>query len=407
MDIHQKDRILVTCFDGLAPFLQKELEDLGCEIVSAHDTGVETTGSLADAMRLCLRLRTALNVMLLLTRFRARNADELYAGVKAVPWEEIIPADEYVSVVASVDTPAINNTMYAGMRVKDAVVDRIAAATGRRPDAGPERDNVVLQLYWKRNLCWLYLNASGVKLSDRGYRKMPHKAPLRETLAAGLILATGYDGQTPLVAPMCGSGTLAIEAALIGLGRAPGLLRGNFGFMHVAGFDARLWSGMRAEARKLGRRGLPAPIIASDIDPAAIAAARQNALTAGVDHLIRFHVCDFADTPVPPGPGVVVLNPEYGERMGTQQELEATYARIGDFFKQRCSGYAAHVFTGNMDLAKRIGLRASRRTRFFNAKIECRLFRYEMYEGTRKKRRGKEAGADSAETPSGAEEGRR
>jgi putative N6-adenine-specific DNA methylase len=188
----------------------------------------------------------------------------------------------------------------------------------------------------------------------------------------------------PLVNPMCGSGTIAIEAALIATGRAPGLLRSNYGLRHVKGIDDNAWQATRREAAKSRMKDSPPPIIATDIDPQAIEAARANAKTAGVDGLIDFAVCDFAETTVPPPPGIVLLNPEYGERLGEVAQLEGTYKRIGDFFKQRCAGYTGFVFTGNRELAKRIRLTASRRMEFWNAKIDCRLLKYEMYEGTRR-----------------------
>jgi putative N6-adenine-specific DNA methylase len=181
---------------------------------------------------------------------------------------------------------------------------------------------------------------------------------------------------------MCGSGTLAIEAALIGLARAPGLLRGNYGFMHLKGFEETAWKELRRSARLASHRSLAGSIIATDISPKAIAAARKNAATAGVDQLISFAVGDFAQTPVPDGKGVVVLNPEYGERLGKVRELEATYRGIGDFFKQRCVGYQGYVFTGNLELAKKVGLKATRRIPFFNSKIECRLLEYSLYAGS-------------------------
>jgi len=261
----------------------------------------------------------------------------------------------------------------------------VASVAGARPNSGPQRENFVVNLYWNGDDARLFLNTSGRKLADRSYRKMPHKAPMQETLAAAVMIATEYDGAVPLVNPMCGSGTLAIEAALIAAGRPPGLLRDNFGFMHRNGFDADTWQSMRRRARKLRNQAAIAPIIATDIDPGAIRAAGKNALTAGVDHMIRFEVCDFADTPMPPEPGIVVINPEYGERLGEIAELEKTYSRMGDFFKQRCPGWTGYIFTGNLELAKKVGLRASRRMAFFNAKIECRLLKYELYEGTRRK----------------------
>jgi putative N6-adenine-specific DNA methylase len=281
--------------------------------------------------------------------------------------------------------------MYANLKVKDAIVDRVAGKTGSRPDSGKDKNNVVVQFYWKDDHCWLYLNTSGQKLSDRSYRKIPHKAPLRESLAAAIITATGYDGSEPLVCPMCGSGTLAIEAALIASRRPPGLLRNNYGFMHVKYFDEPRWRQMRSEALKKSKtRGgkadfKPARIIATDIDAEAVEAARKNAMTAGVSHLIDFDVCDFADTVIPPGAGIIVMNPEYGLRLGEIEKLQNTYKRIGDFFKQKCSGYTGYIFTGNPALGKKVGLRTSRRFEFYNANIECRLLKYELYAGTREK----------------------
>ncbi len=385
MDPAAPHHVRVTCAPGLADYLEQELAELGFDAVDVRPTTVDIRASLHDAMRLNLHLRTAFNVLYLLDAFTCADPEELYARVEALPWEDWIAPDEYLSVVSSVDTPSITDWRFASLKVKDAVVDRVASVQGARPDSGPLRENFVLHLYWVGDRCELYLNTSGRKLSDRNYRKIPHKAPMQEALAAGVLAATGYDGGAPLVNPMCGSGTLAIEAALIATGRPPGLLRSNFGFMHHKAFDDAAWQQMRREAKKIRSKHAPAPIIASDIDEKAVLAARKNAETAGVHHYIDFHVCDFADTPLPDDPGIVLFNPEYGERLGKIAELEETYARMGDFLKQRCAGWKGYIFTGNLQLAKKVGLRASRRMEFHNARIECRLLKYELYAGTRRK----------------------
>lgn len=385
-----KSTILVTCGPSLTDYVRAEVEALGYKITAASDVGVEIKGDMLDAMRLNLYLRTAYNVLYLVNSFPCDTPDELYKKIKKMPWEEIISPDEYISVVGRIDTPSIDNTMYAGLKVKDAIVDRIMKKMDSRPDSGKERDNVVVQLYWKGKTCKLYINTSGRKISDRNYRKVMTDAPMRESLAAAIITATGYDGTQPLVCPMCGSGTLAIEAALIATRRVPSLLRSNFGFMHLKNYDAAAWLEMRNEALKQSKkRGgktefQPAPIIATDIDSWAVEAAKRNAQTAGVDHLIDFEVCDFAETKMPEEPGSVVMNPEYGMRMGELKELEELYSRIGDFFKQKCPGYTGYIFTGNANLAKKVGLRTSQRMIFFNGGIECRLLKYELYAGTRK-----------------------
>ncbi|MHC4229733.1 MAG: THUMP domain-containing class I SAM-dependent RNA methyltransferase [Planctomycetota bacterium] len=392
MDPKQAGTILVTFSAGLVDYVRQEVEDLGCRTGDSHKTGLEIEGNQYDAMRLNLHLRTAYNVLFLLKRFECESPDELYRNVTQMPWEDMISPTEYVSVVGRINTEHVNNSMYAGLKVKDAIVDRIASRTGSRPDSGKDKDKVVVHLYWKDDLCRLYLNTSGLKLSDRGYRKMPGKAPLRESLAAAIIIATGYDGSGPLVCPMCGSGTLAIEAALIASRRAPGLLRSNYAFMHVKYFDEPAWKQMRVEALKKsksrgGKAGFkPARIIATDIDAEAVEAARKNATTAGVSQLIDFDVCDFAATAIPTGPGIIVMNPEYGLRLGEIEKLKKTYKRIGDFFKQKCAGYTGYIFTGNPALSKVVGLRTCRRFEFYNANIECRLLKYELYAGTKEKK---------------------
>lgn len=379
-----QNKILITCARGLIDWLQQEVQELGYCIDSSHETGIEITASLHDAMKLNLCLRTAFNVLYLLKSFDAQTADEVYQHTVSFPWETLISTQEYISVVSRVNTRAINNPLFVNQKVKDAIVDRISQQCGKRPNSGAQRDNIVLYLYWNDNRCWLYLNTSGRKLSDRGYRKIPMKAPLQETLASGILFACGYNGTQSLINPMCGSGTLAIEAALMALNRMPGMLRDNFGFMHVKNFDAPLFQKLREELKRKNYNRLRAPIIAGDIDGRAVRAAQKNARDAGVDRFIEFHVGDFEKTPLPSQKGIIIMNPPYGERLGETSFLEKTYKRIGDFFKQKCSGHTGYIFTGNPHLAKTVGLRTSQRLVFFNAHIECRLLKYTLYAGSKK-----------------------
>lgn len=373
------NKILVTCARGIAPFLEEEIKRLGNTIESSHATGVVINGSILDTYKLNLELRTAYNVLFLLKKFNSASPHDLYDETYKIEWEDIIPPNEYISVVPQVDNPSIKNLMFASQKLKDAVVDRMVKKTGKRPNSGPERKNIVINLYWKDQNAWIYLNTSGRKLADRGYRRISLDAPMRETLASAVILASGYDGKCHFVNPMCGSGTLAIEAALIALDKAPGLLRNNFAFMHLKNFGEEYWRTLRKETLKRAGKKIDYKIIATDIRSNAIDAAIKNAKTCGVDHLIDFKVCDFSDTPIPSGKGIVVLNPEYGERMGTVTELASTYKRIGDFFKKKCLGYTGYIFTGNLELSKKVGLHATRRIIFYNSDIECRLLKYEIY----------------------------
>lgn len=378
------EKILITCPKDLTAYLAIEVEALGYEVQNEEFAGVWVNGTLEDCMTLNLNLRTAHRVLLLVQEFRAAEPEQMYHAINSYEWEQHIKSNGYLSVLSNADTPAIKDTRFLNLKVKDAIVDRIREVTGTRPDSGNEMNGVVVNMYWRDERCMVYLDTSGESLSKRGYRKNPHKAPMQETLAAGVVMATGWTGDVPFINPMCGSGTLAIEAALIALNRAPASNRLDFAFMHLKGYDHNVFKSLRAEARRKAIKSLPSRIIATDHDPKAIEAARKNAVTAGLEHIIEFKVADFRDTEIPEGGGVVVMNPEYGIRIGEIDKLTDIYASIGDFFKQQCHGYLGYVFTGNMQLAKGIGLRTKSRKQFHNGPIECRLLEFELYKGTRK-----------------------
>lgn len=363
----------------MVPYLKQELEDIGFPIVKERLAGVETTGTLHDCIRLNLELRCAHRVHYLLRTFLCRNADELHREVSKIPWEEYIDKHGYVSITSFIKNSTITNTQFANLTVKDAIVDRIREQTGTRPDSGSDLGKTVVFLFWKGIEASVYLDTSGESMSRRGYKVDNHTASMQETLAATIIKASKWQPGQHFINPMCGSGTLAIEAALIATNRAPGLLRPNFGIKHIVGFDAGEWNGLRTDIKDASTKDFEGRIIATDLDPRAIKIAKKNAQTAGVDHLIEFKVCDFRDTEIPDGDGVVVFNPPYGERLGETEELEELYTTIGDFFKHRCSVKWGYVFTGNFDLAKKVGLRTSQRIELYNSTIECRLLEYELY----------------------------
>ena len=381
-----KHRLVVTCAKGILPYLKQEILDLGFPILGESVAGIETEGSFEDTLKLNLHLRTGQRVLFLLEDFKAENAEELYRQVSKIPWEEYLPADQYLCITSSVDNPTIRDTRYANVKAKDAIVDRLRVKTGRRPDSGPQRTGAVVDLFWRGSSCRIYLDTSGEPLSHRGYRKIPLLSPMQETLAAAVLLAAGWKGDGNLVNPMCGSGTLAIEGALIAAHRPPGFLRDNFGFMHLQGYERKAWLDLLHQAEEEARGKEPGKIIATDISSKAVEGAKKNAAAAGVANRIEFKICDYAETPVPEGGGVVLLNPEYGERVGKVDKLIPVYQGIGDFFKKKCQGYRGFVFTGNPDLAKKIGLKASKKIPFFNSNIECRLLEYDLYAGSREKK---------------------
>jgi putative N6-adenine-specific DNA methylase len=257
---------------------------------------------------------------------------------------------------------------------------------GKRPNSGPDQQFAVIHLYWSDHTAEVFADTSGATLSKHGYRKIPGKAPMLESLAAATLMAAGYNGQGPFINPMCGSGTVAIEAALMATGRKPGLYRSNYAFMHILGYQSAWYEAEMTAIREAVSNEMNFPIIASDISQDAVHIAGVNAAAAGVDHLIKFEQCDFAATTVPPSDtGMLYFNPEYGDRLGEEQALQETYKRMGDFMKQQCKGYTGLVFTGNLELAKKIGLKPGRRIEFFTSKIDCRLLRYELYSGSRDK----------------------
>lgn len=382
---HNKSKVIITCNNRLSPYLQEEVNALGYTIERAFATGVELNITLTECIKLNLNLRCASQVLYAIKSFKAITPDDLYREISAIEWEELIDFTGYFSVTSNVDNPNITTPLFANLKVKDAIVDRLKDKKGIRPNSGSDANKAVVHLYWKDAEATVFIDTSGETLAKHGYRKIPGKAPMLEALASGVIYATQWDKKSPFINPMCGSGTLAIEAALIATNRAPGLYRMNYGFMHIMGYNEEVFFAERRILKDQVVKNIDLKIVASDISEDAVEVTRKNAKTAGVDTLIDFQVCDFELTPVPEGEkGVVVFNPEYGERLGVHSKLELTYKRMGDFMKKECKGFTGYIFTGNPDLAKKIGLKASKKIEFYNGKLDCRLLEYELYDGSRR-----------------------
>jgi len=382
---HNKSKVIITCNKRLSPYLQEEVTALGYTIERSFATGVELNITLTECIKLNLNLRCASQILYAIKSFKAVTPDDLYNEIAAIEWEELIDFSGYFSVTSNVDNPNITTPLFANLKVKDAIVDRMKAKKGIRPNSGSDANKTVVHLYWKDADADVFMDTSGETLAKHGYRKIPGKAPMLEALAAGVILATKWDKKSAFINPMCGSGTLAIEAALLATNRAPGLYRMNYGFMHILGYDEEVFFAERRILKDQVIKSVDFKIVASDLSEDAVEVTRRNAKTAGVDTLIEFQVCDFELTPVPEdGKGVVIFNPEYGERLGVHSKLELTYKRMGDFMKTKCKGYAGYIFTGNPDLAKKIGLKAAKKIEFYNGKLDCRLLEYELYEGSRR-----------------------
>ena len=378
-------RIIITCNKRLAPYLKMETVALGYKLIRTFQTGVELSGSINDCIRLNLNLRCASQVLYSIKSFKASHPDFVYSELILLPWEEIIPAEGYFTVTSTVSTPSITNTLFANVKVKDAIVDCIRNKTGNRPNSGPSLEQTVIHLYWKEEDAEIFIDTSGETLAKHGYRKIPGKAPMLEALATATLLAGKWNHTTPFINPMCGSSTVAIEAAMLATNRRPGLLRTNYSFMHITGYDKSVYESEMQHLHQQIKEVEGLKIIATDISEDAINISKINAAAAGVEHCITFAEGDFETTEVPEGEqGVVFFNPEYGDRLGDEVELQETYKRIGDFLKKKCMGYTGYIFTGNLELAKKIGLKASRRIEFYTSKIDCRLLEYELYAGTKR-----------------------
>lgn len=378
-----KERLLTTehyfatCGRGIEPVLADELRALDAADVEPGRGGVSFGGDLSLLYRANLWLRTAIRVLRPIHEAVVMSPDELYDSVRSLDWTQYLTPEHTLAVDCNVRDSKITHSKYAALRVKDAICDQFLERCGRRPSVDVDEPMLGLNLHVYRNRAVLSLDSSGESLHKRGYRPIQTRAPLNEALAAALVLLTGWHGERPFADPLCGGGTLAIEAAWIALKRPPGLTRKRFGFQGWMDFDIGLWTELRDEARRGIGRALPAPIYAADARGDAVSFAIDNARAAGIGHLLRFDKRDVIDFHPPEGaPGVILCNPPYGERIGEEKNLFGLYRLLGEVFTQRCRGWTAYVFTGNPRLAASIGIKPTRETPLYNGKIPCRLLQF-------------------------------
>lgn len=364
---------------GLEQVLAAELRAIGARRVEVATRGVAFRGSWETVLRANLWLRTAHRVLISLAEFEAADREQLYEGARAIDWDRQMSVDQTLAVDAVSHYSELSHTQFASRVVKDAVVDWFRDRVGRRPAVDPQGADLRISIRLRADRCTLSIDTSGTRLHRRGYRPaFGAAAPLKETLAAGVLLLSGYDGAQPLVDPMCGSGTLLVEAALIARNLAPGLLGREFGFMRHPEFDPDLWQQLRREARESAREVDGCPIRGSDISPEAVRAARAAVAGAGVDDLIAVRRADLTALEPRRG-GRVVTNPPYGDRLGEIKDLAGLYQTLGDVLKRSCGEMTAHVLVASKFLAGRIGLRPHRRDVLWNGPIECRLLHFDIY----------------------------
>jgi 23S rRNA (guanine2445-N2)-methyltransferase / 23S rRNA (guanine2069-N7)-methyltransferase len=312
--------------------------------------------------------------------FPAKNEEALYQGILAVDWSVWLSANGTLAVDADVRSSFTTHSLYVAQLAKDAVVDQFRERTGRRPSVDLERPTLRIVVSLFQDQAQIYVDSSGESLHKRGYRKRSGEAPVSETLAAGIIRLSGWDGKAPLLDAMCGSGTLAIEAGLIARNVAPGLLRRHFGYQSWPDYDRQLHERLIAEARESVNREAKPVIKGFEIDPEMVEIARENVERAGLSDLIKIEKADFFAQPAPAEKGELVMNPPYDERLPVDNVAEL-YQRIGDRLKHAYGGWTAHILAGNRDALKYFGLRSSRRIPLYNGSIECRLMEYELRAG--------------------------
>jgi putative N6-adenine-specific DNA methylase len=371
------ERYFTTCGRGIEPVLAEELRALGAAEIEPGRGGVSFRGDLSTLYQANLWLRTAIRVLRPICEAEVSSPDELYDAIRSLDWSRYLTPEHTLAVDCNVRDSSITHSKYAALRVKDAICDQFVERCGKRPSVDVDEPMIGLNLHIYRNHAVLSLDSSGESLHKRGYRPIQTRAPLNEALAAALVLMTGWRGDQPFADPLCGSGTLAIEAAWIALRRPPGLTRKRFGFQGWMDFDVELWTSLRDDARRGIAHTLSAPILASDARGDAVSMAINNARAAGIGHLLRFDKRDVRDFQPPPGTsGVLLCNPPYGERLGEEKNLFALYRLLGEVFAQRCQGWTAYVFTGNPRLAAAIGLTPEAETPLYNGKIPCRLLMF-------------------------------
>jgi putative N6-adenine-specific DNA methylase len=374
-----EQEFFATAAKGVEEVLAEEIRRLGVPGVLLEKGGVRFRGDMATCYRANLWLRTAQRVLMPVAGFACESPQQLYDGVREVQWQLYLNPDITLAVSCNLRDSKITHSGFAALKAKDAIVDSIRDSFGRRPDVDTQAPGLMVNLHLVRNYCTVSLDTSGVSLDKRGYRLDKKEAPLRETLAAAMIELSGWDGGVPLVDPMCGSGTIPVEAALKASRRAPGLTRRGFGFQRWLSFDPVLWSTVLKEAQEQALDSLPIPILGSDSSVGALEMARKNADRAEVGALVSFSRAGIDECIAPSPPGILMCNPPYGVRLGDEESLKYLYKKLGDTLKKSFQGYTAYVLTGNPQLASCIGLRPSRRIVLFNGPIECRLLKYDIY----------------------------
>ncbi|HEY9397166.1 MAG TPA: THUMP domain-containing protein [Burkholderiales bacterium] len=384
-----------TCPRGLEPTLVTELQALNADNVEAVGGGVKFSGDWRVCYRANLESRTATRILLQVAQADYRTEHDVYAIARDVAWHRHFDVQHSIRVDVNAIRSPLRSLDFTTLRIKDAVCDRFRDEVGSRPDVDTREPGVRIAGFLDERQCILYVDTSGEPLYKRGYRRDPGEAPLKENLAAGIILLTGWQADEPLLDPMCGSGTLLAEAAQIALNIAPGSRR-HFGFEKLKSFNAGSWQSVRDAAQARVRSESPVPLFGADLYGDALKTTKATLAAAGLEQYVQLKQANVLELPPPTSNGVLVTNPPYGKRLGESDALEAFYPQLGDVLKARYAGWRCYFFSADMQLPKRIGLKASKRTPLYNGALECRLFEYRMVAGSMRRKPADATALDSS-----------
>lgn len=373
-------KIIAKTYYGLEKILADEIRSLGGKKVAELNRAVEYVGDQELVYKSNLYLRTALRIMVPVIETRIRNQVDFYARLREYAWEKHVEPGMTLAVDSFLNSSVFTNSHFVSLRAKDAIVDRIRDLTNRRPGVSTSSPDLLVNIHLANNELTVSIDTSGASLHKRGYRHSDTGAPLSEVLAAGLIMLSGWKGETPFYDPMCGSGTLGIEAALIAREVPPGIFRKGFAFEKSPDFNSDLWESLFDNVEEKPWDG---KIIASDISKQAMRVAFENARRAAVHKNIDFRGIDFRNYPPADKPGVAILNPPYGERLA-KAEIINFYRAIGDTMKRSFSGSTVWIISNHLEAMKFVGLKPASKIKLYNGALECRYQRYDIYEGSKK-----------------------
>ena len=365
----------------MEPLLLQEIALLKGENAVAVPGGVAFTGDWTTCYRVNFWSRIASRVLWRVASFDYKNEQDIYSATKALDWLRYFKVERTLRVNVTAQKSPLKSLEFATLRIKDAVCDRFRDKLGRRPDVDRAAPDVRIHAYLEGTRATLYLDTSGEPLFKRGWRHGVADAPLRENLAAGIIMLTKWKPDEPLLDPMCGGGTLLVEAAAMARGRAPGARR-SFGFEKLSAFSAQGWDAVKREQRE---KQASLRLFGSDTDPKALNAARRNLAEAGIERWVELERSDILMRGAPAASGVMVANPPYGERMGSAEELASFYPRLGDALKQRFAGWRCFFFTADLRMPKLIRLEPSARKPLWNGALECRLYEFDIVAGSHRR----------------------